>query len=174
MSNLRVIKVGGSLLNLSDLSRRIQVWLQSKREATNVFLIGGGEICNELRRLDARFQLGPEFSHDCAIELMKVTAAILSRVLDTKLEPDFANLGTGRGDAVFECSGWLRSKEDQVPQTWDFTSDSISALLAHELNAELCLLKSVDRDDEDATDRCFAEFSQSVEVEFVNLRQQTS
>ncbi len=48
--SLRVIKLGGSLLTLPDWHERFLHWLAKEPPATNLLVIGGGELVDCLRR----------------------------------------------------------------------------------------------------------------------------
>ncbi len=108
---LRVIKVGGSLLDLDDFATRIQTWMLQVKPARNVFIIGGGSFCNEVRSLNAQFGFSEEFAHGICIELMSVTAKLLGTLLDL---PVFTNLNLSvnrpKSDIVFDCSQWIENK----------------------------------------------------------------
>lgn len=164
----RVIKVGGSLFDLPDLSDRIKRWLESQPAAQNIFLAGGGEFCNHVRELQQRFQFSDQVSHELCIELMKVTSRILGTLCGFQVAEDLDSILNSKQDLVFDCSKWLSTKKE-VPQNWDLTSDSISALLARDLAADLYLLKSTDS--QDAVDHYFPIAAADVaRVAWVNLR----
>ncbi|MEE2642969.1 MAG: hypothetical protein VX768_20240 [Planctomycetota bacterium] len=183
MKRQRVIKVGGSLLDLPDLRKRILDWIEKAEPRRNVFLVGGGGLCNEFRSLDARYQLGEGFSHDRCLELMSVTAQVLGKIMGKRVVHSFSQLSVEDEDVVFDCRSWLQAKGETIPRNWGLTSDSISALVARELDCsrsetgtvpkgidvELCLFRSI-RSNRD-TDDCFEEFSRGLNVRLINLRQ---
>jgi aspartokinase-like uncharacterized kinase len=151
---VRIVKVGGSLLELPDLAERLRTWLNAQPPLTNVLLAGGGALADEVRRWDERFQLGQTRSHWLCIDLLDVTAQLLSALLPeahlcwtyTKL---CDTIRTGdKATIVFPPAAFLRAEEAHLgglplPQSWDATSDSLAARLAEVLGAaELVLLKS--------------------------------
>jgi len=157
VSQLRVVKLGGSLLAAPDLRSQLQAWLGRQR-GTTILIAGGGELADVIRRYDPLHQLGEEASHWICIRLLSATIEILSELLpDTPVETDFAKLPTpsnplGESEVVlFDGGLWLRSLEPQqppmaLPHDWRVTSDSIAARLAQVLNANECvLIKSQDQ-----------------------------
>jgi aspartokinase-like uncharacterized kinase len=151
---LRIVKVGGSLLDLPDLAERLRHWLSDQPSATTVLLAGGGSLADEVRRWDERFQLGEATSHWLCIDLLDVTAQLLKALLpDAHVCWNYTRLcdAIRAGDQatiVFVPAGFLRAVEAnlaglRLPQSWDATSDSIAARLAEVTGAgELVLLKS--------------------------------
>lgn len=177
---LRIVKVGGSLLELPDLAERLQRWLSQQSPATNVLLAGGGVLADEVRRWDERFQLGQAGSHWLCVDLLDVTAGLLSALLpEARLCRDYQAMLDGHPTFVFAPAHFLREQEARLaglplPQSWDVTSDSIAARLAEVLTAEeLVLLKSSLPTSHAAeyVDRHFAQAAGCVpKVRLVNLR----
>lgn len=190
-AHLRVVKVGGSLFDLVDLSIRLQSWTNLQRPAISVFLAGGGALAEKVRDWDQQYSLGEERSHWMCVDLLGVTAQLLCTLLPgsqwcAELETIRAAQTAGRDCClVFAPAFFLRSQEAALPGTklgrsWDVTSDSIAARLAEVLQAdELVLLKSklpsateLQREfDGDYVDLSFATaIRSSPSVRFVNLR----
>ena len=165
--SLRVVKIGGSLLNFRDLAVRLRDWLVEQPPALNVLVVGGGPLVDCLRETDRLHGIGDEVCHHLAIETMGVTTRLVRKML--------ADVGMGTIDvladadaverwrtvastavsshgptslAVIDPVAFLRREETRddirpLPHTWDVTSDSIAARLATRTNAdELVLLKS--------------------------------
>ncbi|MEC9091130.1 MAG: hypothetical protein VX438_00385 [Planctomycetota bacterium] len=169
MLKRRVIKVGGSLLDLPDLANRIQSWIGLQDPAQNILLMGGGNLCNEIRNLHQRFGFSEIQSHYCCLESMGVTATILGSLLTLQTVDCVREIRQRKGDVVFDCRCWIEQKTD-LPTSWELTSDSISALLARELNAELVLFRSVSS--REGVDDYFPQASDSLEgISWVNLRE---
>jgi aspartokinase-like uncharacterized kinase len=153
MSELRIVKVGGSLLALHDLPLRLTTWLNRQPPATNVLLAGGGVLTDAVRAWDERFALGEEHSHWLCVDLLDVTAQLLHGLLtDSQLCKDWrliADYPVALSPVVFAPARFLREEEHllpgrPLPHTWATTSDSIAARLAEITKAaELVLLKSV-------------------------------
>ncbi len=151
-ATVRVIKVGGSLLDWPDLPRRLWQWLQQQGRGANYLLAGGGVWADAIREADARFTLGQEASHQLCLRAMDVTGQLLEQLLQqarAAYATEFPD--EQRSIAVLEVSTLLATAEitarfnAPLPATWDATSDSIAALLAQAFGAtELVLLKSTD------------------------------
>lgn len=147
----RVIKLGGSLLDLDDLADRIRRWLASQPAMQNVMIVGGGRLADGIRDAFASHKLSEEAAHWLCIRILGVTAELVARILPDSLHIEhFEQLQAIEATdrlIVFETERWLRGLESSpglcLPHTWDVTSDSIAARLASALAAEeLVLLKS--------------------------------
>lgn len=148
MVSFRVVKIGGSLLQLPDLSSRLERWrsqLPSDDNQTtrNIFVMGGGKICDHVRELDQRFSFSKSQSHAICIELMGGMAKIAKAILNVEIVNQLDSIPEQERDIVFDCRKWI-SNHPNVPHSWSVTSDSIAALLAKEISASLVLLKSTD------------------------------
>lgn len=88
---LRVLKLGGSLLDWAEWPAALRAWrredvgrARSAVDASVAFdliVVGGGAWCDALRESDRRFGLGDEFCHRACLELMTITARLAWRVL---------------------------------------------------------------------------------------------
>jgi aspartokinase-like uncharacterized kinase len=155
---VRVVKVGGSLLDLPDLPLRINDWLAAQPAAHNVLIVGGGPLVEQVRRwhLGQRSaEKGPfeeVAAHWICIDLMSVTARIFHAWLPGLKFTAEMRMVKRRvqkaGETLFDVAKWMRREEGTLPGTplpcqWEVTSDSIAARLAIVLSAdELVLLKS--------------------------------
>ena len=149
---IRVIKVGGSLLTWDVLPQKLTVWLAEQPPALNIMIAGGGPWADLLRDAAKRFDLSELSAHAMCVQAMSVTATLLSDLLDCECERSFDGLSQriGNGVLVFDSQSWLLDGEAQnLPKSWDVTSDSIAARLAMDLKAELVLLKSCDAQAQD-------------------------
>lgn len=81
MSTTRVLKLGGSLLLLPDWPRRLTTWLELHPAPLNLLLVGGGQIVDAVRELDAQHKLPTAFSHWLCIDLLSATARIAGQLL---------------------------------------------------------------------------------------------
>ena len=147
---LRVIKLGGSLLDYAELAIKLRTWLARQTPATDVLIVGGGKAVEALRQLDAEMQLGDETAHDLAMAAMSLSAAwAAQRFSEMRLARDIAEIA---GQSPPEIpTRWLLDTHrfaselpaDRLPRSWDVTSDSIAARAAEALRAlELVLVKS--------------------------------
>lgn len=81
MSTTRVLKLGGSLLLLPDWPRRLTSWLELHPAPLNLLLVGGGQIVDAVRELDAQHDLPTAFAHWLCIDLLSATARIAGQLL---------------------------------------------------------------------------------------------
>jgi aspartokinase-like uncharacterized kinase len=164
---IRVIKVGGSLLECEQLPQLLTNWLgpadrgQADETSTqaariDILVAGGGAMVDHVRQLDRRFALDSRTSHWMSVGAMSCTSHFLAGLLGVGLpracwDELQAIAASGRSQRiVFDAQRWLTETERNQPgvpvtHDWDTTSDSIAARLARVLNAdELILLKSTD------------------------------
>ncbi|MDX1944562.1 MAG: hypothetical protein SFU86_04075 [Pirellulaceae bacterium] len=150
---VRVVKVGGSLLDWPPLKTVLLVWLERQPAAVNVLVTGGGELADAIRRADATFSIGETVAHWLCIEALGVTAKLLAAIVGWR--PPISTIGeldgwrnSGDSGIVFDPGDFLRHHERTLPgmplpHDWSVTSDSIAARLAEVLGSdELVLLKS--------------------------------
>jgi aspartokinase-like uncharacterized kinase len=146
---VRVIKLGGSLLEWPELASRLRAWLAVQPPAVNVMIVGGGALVDKLRELDTAHALPTEASHWLAIRAMSITAGVVAGLVpEAKLVDAIECLdlfGTGPLQ-ILDAQYFLNQEHgtaDALPASWGVTSDSIAARVAAVLGAnELVLLKS--------------------------------
>ena len=191
---LRVVKVGGSLLDWPPLANVLPRWLAQQPPAGHVLVCGGGTWCDALRQAQQQFALPETAVHWLCVEALGVTAGLLAQVL--RLPPPLADwrragqaatapLGGACTTVVLDPRAFLHAHEPHLPGTvlphdWSVTSDSIAARLAEVLQAdELVLLKSADPPPGDVAalaaagyvDRHFVQaLPRSIPLRLVNLR----
>lgn len=125
-----IVKVGGSVADKLDLI------FKALSTAERVYVIPGGWIFADMvRKIDAEKMLSPSTSHWMAITAMNIYGLYIFEVSKkygfTLLEPvDFADLKCSK--AVILPYILLR-KYDELPHSWDVTSDSVAVWFAHKL-----------------------------------------
>ncbi|MCC7086322.1 MAG: hypothetical protein IT427_15065 [Pirellulales bacterium] len=150
---MRVLKLGGSLLDWPPLVVALRRWLALQAPAMNVLVVGGGELAEAIRRLDAVHRLPPRDAHWLAAATMQITARLFARLLaESRGIWPYADIAAQRreetGVLIFDSWQFLREVEptlpgERLPESWDATSDSIAARVAAALHAdEFVLLKS--------------------------------
>jgi len=170
--NMRVVKLGGSLLIWPDWPAAFRRWLAMQPERRTVLIAGGGCAADAVRDWDRAHHLHPADAHWLAIDAMCLTAKLAARllpgaaltddwcVLDLPRSPEL-NVGVPRlGGSpsataktptpllIFDPRLFLQQIEPTaggtpLPHSWDATSDSIAARVAELLGSkELVLLKS--------------------------------
>lgn len=148
MSELRVIKIGGSLLELVDLKSRLIKWQLSESTWHNVYVVGGGRLVDQIRRLEQVHGLDNQVCHDLAMSTLNITAQFIGMLCNWPVV-NGNDLTRQLGDSnpvvadVSQLEGTDYSSLKDIESSWDVTSDSIAAVLAMKLGAsELVLLKS--------------------------------
>ncbi len=124
-----VVKLGGSLYDHPQLRDGLNAWLDELPAPVHI-IPGGGSMADEVRRFDAIQRIGDEHAHWAAIAVLDVNALMLRAIIDrTDVE-------------VIEPLSFCRL-HDNLPYSWDITSDSIAMNYAKVMNArKLILLKS--------------------------------
>lgn len=149
-----VFKIGGSLLSLPDLGRRIGDVVAQRTDAMPLIVVGGGPTADLVRQWDWLHSLGEERAHWLALRSLALNEALLAELLPG------ASLVTNRNEAlaahraghvpVLSAHNFVRVEESEethleqrLPHTWDVTSDSIAAWIAQRWPAEeIVLVKS--------------------------------
>ncbi len=164
MNGRTVVKVGGSLLNFTDLRPRLCKWLERLDAKTILLVPGGGEAAELIRRMDRLHGLGDELgdklgneqAHWLAVRAMSLNAHLLAALLGDllpdailvdALPPPLVETEEGRGRVfVLDVLPLLLADErrpEHLPHTWSVTADSIAARIAQLAGADrLILLKA--------------------------------
>ena len=137
----QVVKIGGSLFP------NYAITLADKLKCTDsCIILGGGEFANLIRKYDDEMNFSDEINHWTAIDCMDIIAKLVNDKLDsTRLafSIDEVNDISDEGfTPIFVVSEFLKS-EDPFECSWDVTSDSIAAYVAHLLNANLFIVTNV-------------------------------
>ena len=188
--SIAVLKLGGSLLDLPDLSGRLQTVFNKLDGDRSLLICGGGEAADIVRRWHDRFGLSEERSHWLALEAIRLNQRLLLDLLP-KLElvsNRAAAESTWQRDRIplLDLAEFMRTEEasldvhEWLPHTWEVTSDSLAARVAGVLGARrLVLFKSTEVPGPTAlagevVDPYFARalgtYGSDLKVEFVNLR----
>ncbi len=143
--SLRVIKIGGSLFGCVDLPERINTWIAKQSPATNVWVVGGGDFVDQIRRWEQVHTLDSQTAHWVAMDLMSVTTKLIHNWFDEwpiVKQLNEVEGGAETGNCFFDVKDWMLANR-HLPESWHVTSDSCAALLATHLDAdEVVLLKS--------------------------------
>src|SRR5688572_1338064 len=78
---MRVIKLGGSLLDFAGLLPALRAWLAAQTPATNLMTVGGGKLAEAVRGADRLHGLDRSAAHWLAIRAMGVTARLVQDLL---------------------------------------------------------------------------------------------
>lgn len=164
----RVLKLGGSLLDIPDLDHRLQRWLRQDPAQVNLIVVGGGEIVEAVRAMDRIHALDHAFVHWLCVDLLSHTMHLAIRVLtgveairsETQLQEIIECLPTPPVTACVDVRTFYRRGLSNfgLPENWNTTSDSIAAALALLVDAdELVLLKSRRTSDPDPNYEAWAD-----------------
>jgi aspartokinase-like uncharacterized kinase len=143
---LVVVKLGGSLLGTPRLDRVVGTILACDR-AKVVIVCGGGPFADGVRAAQHKLGFGDAVAHRLALDAMRSVGEIiaerhpgLSLVENVSL---IAGVHLAGRKPIWTASD-LRGGHVDIVESWDITSDSLSAWLAALLGAEmLVLIKSV-------------------------------
>jgi aspartokinase-like uncharacterized kinase len=183
----RVVKLGGSLLDMPDLVPRLRAWLARQTPADTLLVVGGGALSDAIREAHRQHGLPDGVAHWLCVRAMAIQAEMMLALLPeadrlvrvADFQPTTARL------RILDPWHFLREDEPQLaarplPESWDVTSDSIAARLAELVGAdELVLLKSALPTDSTVAqmsqagyvDRFFPQAASAIaRMRFVNLR----
>lgn len=190
-----LVKVGGSLLTLPDLGKRLRTMFTVIPADSVMVVVGGGAATDVVRDWDILHDIGEDASHWLAIDSMSLTARLLANIL-----PEVVLVSDRQSAEECICSGRIavldprpiieelnREAVRQLPVGWECTSDSIAGWIANQLGADAVVLaKSVDAPCEGlavgddgavgsarsrAVDRCFESvIAGQLPVHWCNLR----
>ena len=154
MSNsaLRIIKLGGSLLNRSEWPASLRRWLTTQSVMRNILLVGGGLAVDAVRLFDRAHALDPLTSHRAAVEALGLSLHMATTVLPqarvvTSIDA-VEDLSLTGNIELLDVRLFMQQEEtysgaDRLPHEWTATSDSIAARIAQVYGAgALVLLKS--------------------------------
>jgi aspartokinase-like uncharacterized kinase len=144
--SLRIVKLGGSLLDFPGVAERLRGWLAAQPAAATLLVVGGGRLADAIRQAQAVHGFDDAAAHRLCLDVMAVTAALACELVsEAKLarRPDEIDRTASGGVQVVDVREFLAASVDPLPESWQVTSDSIAAHLAIFLEAEeLVLLKS--------------------------------
>ena len=137
----QVVKIGGSLFPeyAIDLAKQLE-------NTDSAIILGGGEFANLIRKYDSQINFSKQTNHWTAIDCMDIIAKLVNdKVPSSKLAYSLDEIDEIAGEGytpIFVVSEFLKS-EDPFECSWDVTSDSIAAYVAHCLNANLLIVTNV-------------------------------
>ncbi len=142
-----VAKVGGSLMDLPDLSGRVTEFVARRRGDRLVLIAGGGDAADFVRTMDRMHGLGEAKSHGLAIRSLDLTAHALAAIVPGLVVAEtLAEMKAcwAQGDVpVLAPRRVLDDDPDPLESSWDVTTDSIAARIARLIPADrLVLVKS--------------------------------
>jgi len=141
---MRVIKLGGSLMNDVESLTQCLNTIEQKVKDKVVIVPGGGLFADQVRLAQKQWQFNDEIAHEMAILAMQQMALLFKSI-----KPNFLvsnTVSTKFDNKVVIWSPDIKQlNQDGIEASWDITSDSLSAWLAKKIEAdELILVKSAD------------------------------
>ena len=143
-----VLKVGGSLSRSCGLERLCREISRLAERFHLLIVPGGGKFADQVRDAYVQYDLDETAAHHMALLAMDQFGYLLNRLIaGSVLTSDFlsARRAAESGKAAILLSSALILQADPLPHSWQVTSDTISAWIAHGAGCEqLVLLKDVD------------------------------
>ena len=137
----QVVKIGGSLFPDYAINLANQL-----KNTNSCIVLGGGDFANLIRKYDDEQDFSEEVNHWTAIDCMDIIAKLVNDKVDsTKLAYTIEEVNEMSNEGltpIFVVSEFLKL-EDPFECSWDVTSDSIAAYVAHLLNANLLIVTNV-------------------------------
>lgn len=156
--HVSVIKVGGSLFDLPDLSTRLLRLLDQLGESRPLLICGGGRAADLVREWDRLHQLEASQAHWLAIHSLSLNEQLLCTSLPKTRRVSSKREALQAWDngliPVLNSYNYLTRTSSRLvkslPETWDVTSDSIAAWVTLTWpSEELILVKSVNLPEEE-------------------------
>ena len=144
-----VLKIGGSLLNHKEELKRLCSVLGELAARYKMLIVpGGGRFADLVRNVDKIYGLSPLASHRMAILAMDQYGILLADITPSSViihMLDNVDSVWRRRELPILLPSRLLFTSDELPSSWDVTSDTISAYIAKLLGIEnLILVKDVD------------------------------
>lgn len=143
-----VVKLGGSLA----FSSKLPLWLDALAKSVQPLVVvpGGGVFADQVRRAHAHWSLDESTAHQMALTAMDQTGMLFCGLHHTfqgerNIETFDSLAAAGRVPVWLGADAVMQTQE--IPHSWDVTSDSIAAWLATRIGATgLVLVKSAPLD----------------------------
>lgn len=183
---MRIIKLGGSLLNDRVSLTHCLAIIEQKYRDNVVIVPGGGVYADLIRTTQQQWKFSDETAHQMAILAMKQVALLFNNIKPafvlsesvTSIQKKIMNQG------VTIWSPDIQELNDaDIKASWDVTSDSLAAWLASQLGAiELILIKSAEilanfdaqkMQNEGFVDKSFNTFTKNIsyKITIINIHQ---
>jgi 5-(aminomethyl)-3-furanmethanol phosphate kinase len=148
MSLEAVLKIGGSLSRGSGLETLCREIGRLGEHHRLLIVPGGGGFADQVREVYRRFTLDETTAHHMALLAMDQFGYLLSKLIPGSVHTaDLSDAcrAAETGKAVVLLPSIAVMKADPLPHSWEVTSDTISAWIAHQSHCpRLILLKDID------------------------------
>ncbi|ABE52235.1 amino acid kinase [Methanococcoides burtonii] len=138
-----VLKLGGSLIDRSsELIKAISDHFAATEGNMQVIIVpGGGIFADTIRRISKEYSLTEKAAHWMAIAAMEQYAHLLE---DLSSIPTIENTSNINANVSILLPYRLLKDTDELPHSWDVTSDTIAAWVAQRMSARLVKATDVD------------------------------
>jgi len=150
LHNDAVFKISGKILedykNLECTISQLKKLYEDNTLQKIIIIPGGGSYADFIRSIDKKLVLGDDLAHWMAIFSMDYNGKKLNDIFpDLECINDFKKIQrVSNIFCIFLPNNYLR-KKDELPHSWDVTSDSIAIYIANKLNLNECyLIKDVE------------------------------
>jgi 5-(aminomethyl)-3-furanmethanol phosphate kinase len=147
--NIAILKIGGSLaLHPKKLKALCAKLSEISKNSALVVVPGGGEFADSVRKLDKRFRLSAETTHQMAILGMNQYGLLLTNLIPKSCAiyefEQIQEVLDSRELPIFLPAKFFLA-QDLLENSWDVTSDSIAAFIADRIRAnKIVLVTDVD------------------------------
>ena len=150
MAKCIVLKVSGHLAKMPNELRNLISAAESIQVSNPIFVVvpGGSIFADAVQELQKIARFNDDVAHWMAVKAMEVYAVLIAKysrlAVETETLDDINKALESHKLPVVMPYKILR-EYDELPHSWEVTSDSISILIAHKLKCEaVCLSKLVD------------------------------
>lgn len=172
-----IIKLGGSLLGTDELRQWLALVVQHG-DGRVVIVPGGGIFADTVRAVYNQVHMSETCAHALAVSAMNQFGTLLidqmPELVPAHSELEIAERSWQHRGIVWMPSNMVMADGDDIPQSWDVTSDSLALWLANKLSAQHVLLVKSQRPEPNSTlaeltrkgliDPAFASFDNGSEV----------
>lgn len=172
-----IIKLGGSLLGTDELRHWLALVAQHG-DGRVVIVPGGGVFADTVRAVYKQVPMSETCAHALAVSAMNQLGTLLidqmPALVPAHSELEIAERSWQHRGIVWMPSKMVMADGDDIPHSWDVTSDSLALWLAKKLSAQHLLLVKSERPEPNSTlaaltkqgliDPAFASFANGSEV----------
>lgn len=149
-----IIKLGGSLLGTDELRHWLALVAQHG-DGRVVIVPGGGVFADTVRAVYKQVPMSETCAHALAVTAMNQLGTLLidqmPALVPAHSELEIAERSWQHRGIVWMPSHMVMADGDDIPHSWDVTSDSLALWLANKLSAQHLLLVKSQRTDPNAT-----------------------
>lgn len=140
-----VVKVGGSLYDWPGLGPALRAFVAALAPTRVLLVPGGGDFADAVRKLHAVHGLTEEDSHWLALESLWAAMSFLRTLAPGAEYESHPASGLTFPVTILDSQMYCQFAANDLPHTWEVTTDSIAARAAVDGKADrLVLLKSID------------------------------